>query len=176
MTIPECDRETFKALKFAIESEKQALLGYINLALKTVDIYGKNMLLRIARDEFAHMEALEKELEHCTECRDWKDIELEESDLEKIAPRVSEYVGKIKGKEGVTEIDALEIALKQEKEAINFYKEQAEKTNNPNAKKLFKRLVEMETAHYDLILAELDYIKQTGFWFGIPEFSMENRF
>jgi hypothetical protein len=32
----------------------------------------------------------------------------------------------------------------------------------------------MEAAHYALIQAEIDSIQQTGFWFGLPEFTLES--
>ena len=47
------------------------------------------------------------------------------------------------------------------------------KKEDENFQVLFKRLYEMEQNHYDFTFAQLDYIKGTGFWFDIPEFSME---
>jgi hypothetical protein len=38
---------------------------------------------------------------------------------------------------------------------------------------MYARLTEMEEAHYNLIQAELDHIKDVGFWFGIQEFTLE---
>jgi hypothetical protein len=32
----------------------------------------------------------------------------------------------------------------------------------------------MEAAHYALIQAEIDNIRQDGFWFGLPEFTLES--
>lgn len=169
------EREAVKALKYAIRVEQTGLITYIKLARKTKDITGKNMLIGLARDEYYHMIALEKQMESLLERHQWTKVEIEESDIEKLVPKLTDYIGKIKGEKALSEEDALEVALSQEKQSIDFYKEQYEKTDNPVAKEMFKRLIEMEEAHYNLVLAQLDYIKKTGFWFGIPEFTMEHR-
>ncbi|MEO0206152.1 MAG: ferritin family protein, partial [candidate division WOR-3 bacterium] len=60
-----------------------------------------------------------------------------------------------------------------EKRSIEFYNENKKHLNDPEAVKIFDRIIEMEESHYDLIQAEIDHIEQTGFWFGIREFTME---
>lgn len=37
-------------------------------------------------------------------------------------------------------------------------------------------LAEWEDSHYDLIMAQIDYIKNTGVWLGMPEFRMDGRY
>lgn len=41
---------------------------------------------------------------------------------------------------------------------------------------MFLRLAEWEDSHFELIQAELDYVKNTGFWFGVHEFKMDGMF
>jgi hypothetical protein len=40
---------------------------------------------------------------------------------------------------------------------------------------MFGRLAEMEEAHQALLQAELDSIHGDGFWFGLPEFTLESQ-
>ncbi len=47
------------------------------------------------------------------------------------------------------------------------------KAADAGARKTFRKLMEMEEAHYEIIQAELDSITKTGFWFQIPEFNLE---
>ena len=102
----------------------------------------------------------------------WVCEDISESVIEKIAPRIRD-IDKIKSQEGLNELRALKIALDLVKNSIAFYTEARKNIDNPDASRLFERLVEMEESHYDLIQAEIDHIEQTGFWFGIREFTME---
>jgi len=72
-------------------------------------------------------------------------------------------------------VEILNLAREIEKEGILSYldKSRMEEMEDENLRVLFKRLYDMEQNHYDLIFTQLDYIKGTGFWFDIPEFSME---
>ncbi|MCD8567383.1 MAG: hypothetical protein LRY50_03195 [Geovibrio sp.] len=54
-----------------------------------------------------------------------------------------------------------------------FYLDQAQKTDNLQAKKLFTDLAAVEQKHYDILQAEIQFIQQDGFWFDMMEFSLE---
>ena len=56
---------------------------------------------------------------------------------------------------------------------MQFYQTRLNREKNPAAKKLLERLIQMEDAHYQILLAELDNINQTGFWLGNREISFE---
>jgi rubrerythrin len=56
---------------------------------------------------------------------------------------------------------------------MEFYETHYQIVDDESLKELLKKLYETEKAHYELIMAQIDYIKGTGFWFDIPEFSME---
>jgi|Deesub1362A_J573_1020465.scaffolds.fasta_scaffold00089_45 rubrerythrin len=161
-----------EALEFAIKVEKAGLKSYLEFARKSRDITGKNMFISLAKDEFAHMEILEKELNNIREKKGWEKVDIPESEVEKLIP-VLDSIQKKKGKSGMQEIDALEMALEQEERSMRFYREQKEKVKDPVARKILEKLGEMELSHYLLIQSELDYIRNTGFWFDIPEFSLE---
>ena len=49
----------------------------------------------------------------------------------------------------------------------------AEKTDDPTAQTLLRRLAEMEESNYEIRQAELDYINKTGFWMGFKEVPFE---
>lgn len=168
-------KESIKALKLGIEAEKEGLITYLRFARKTKDPTGKNMFIRLAMDEFDHMETLEKQLENLLENKCWAKVEIPKSEFEELVPKLEERDVETKGESGVGELSALNTALDLEKKAIDFYKERQDKEKDPEAIAMYKRLVEMETSHYDIIQAEIDYIKGTGVWFGIPEFSMEEK-
>ena len=162
-----------EALKIAVEMEKESLSRYLQFARKTKDMSGKNMFIRLATDELTHMDMLNRALENLMEQKGWIMLDIDRSEVEKVVPKLREGDVRIKTTEGLDELSALETALELEERGIKYYKEQGERAESEEAKKLYKRLEEMEVSHYDLIMSELDYIKNTGFWFGVREFSLE---
>jgi len=166
-------KKIVEVLNLAKEIEKEGILSYLDIARRTKDISGKNMFITLAQEEVSHYLALEKEVIKFLEEGHSEHIEIPVSEIEKVAPEITKREKRKKGKSELNELDALEIALEQEKKSMEFYKSKMEEMEDENLKALFKRLYEMEQNHYDLIFAQLDYIKGTGFWFDIPEFSME---
>lgn len=124
------------------------------------------MNLIIMNSYLIEMDEVQKE-------KKWKKVEVKESVIEKIKPKLPERIGSQKGNYEMSELDALEIALEQEKKSIDYYKENAKKIGDTIAKTLLKRLAQMEEAHYSLIQTEIDHIKGYGFWMGFQKFDME---
>lgn len=161
--------ETSTALATAIEAEKRSLRAYLRLAGETRDSSGKQLFIRLATDEFEHMRLFET----------WPDDQrppgaVEPSVIEQLVPRLSDKSRQIRGTDGQRQLDALDTALDLVRSARAFYEEQARRTFPGPARDAFRRLAEMEAAHYALIQAEIDNIRQDGFWFGLPEFTLES--
>jgi rubrerythrin len=161
--------ETIAALATAIEAEKQSLRTYLQLGWDTHDTSGKQMFIRLATDEFEHMRLIENwpADPHATAA-------IETSAIELLVPRLSDRSLRIRGTAGQNQLSALQAALELERSARTFYEEQARKAHEEPARSMFKRLAEMEAAHYALIQAEIDNIQETGFWFGLREFTLES--
>jgi len=160
--------ETAAALATALEAEKQSLRAYLRLAWDTHDASGKQMFIRLATDEFEHMRLLES----------WQTdgrppAPVEPSVIERLIPKLSDKSLQIRGTNGQHQLDALDTALELERSAQTFYDEHARGAPPGPVRDAFSRLAEMESAHYALIRAEIDNIRQDGFWFGLLEFSLE---
>lgn len=167
------EASALRVLKTALIAERGALSNYLQFALKTEDISGKNVFLRLAADELEHMNLLERQAEAIRESGDWLKLKIAPSEVEMIVPRLQEKDVRIRGTKGQDQLAALRVALSLEQRAYDFYLAQARATDEPNAKRMYQRLAEMEDAHYQLIQAEIDSISRTGFWFGVREFSLE---
>lgn len=167
------NEEAIKAIKTAMEAEKNGLTAYLKYARETKDETGKNMFIILARDEVEHWNVLEKQLENLFENSKWVKTNIELSEIQRIMPKVRNKEKRIKGESGIDQLDALKTALDMELKAKEFYLENAEKVKDAIAKEMFIKIAAMEDAHYEIIQAELDSIKGLGFWFGIPEFSLE---
>ncbi|MEO0250311.1 MAG: ferritin family protein, partial [candidate division WOR-3 bacterium] len=96
-------------------------------------------------------------------------------DVQRFMPKVKKIEKTKGGKAEAHDADALRAALKMEIETRDFYREQSEKADDPKVKEVFKQLAEVEEGHRELIQAELDFVGQTGFWFGMIEFDVEGR-
>jgi rubrerythrin len=159
---------TSAALATALEAEKQSLRAYLRLAWDTLDSSGKQMFIRLATDEFEHMRLLET----------WQTDQrppgaIDQSVIEHLVPRLSDKSLQIRGTKGQHQLDALNTALELERSAQTFYGEHARSAPPGPVRDAFTRLAAMEAAHYALIQAEIDSIQQTGFWFGLREFTLE---
>ena len=167
------ETSALRVLKTAIEAEKKSLHNYLQFGLKTDDVSGKNMFLRLAGDEFEHMNILERQTRSIQESGDWLKLDIETSDVEMIVPRLGDKDVKIRGTSGQDQLSALRTALALEKRAQDFYANQARLATDRKARDMYQRLSQMEEAHYELIQAEMDVITNTGFWLGLREFSLE---
>jgi len=163
------DINAIRWLGVAIASEKTALRDYLDYAHLTRDKTGQDMFINLAQDEFHHMTILEKERERLQSGRAWQSVKIPASPIEKIIPQADKNTSAAQG----NETQVLELALKAEKKAGEFYLAQSKKVDSVFARNLLQRLAEMEAAHYQILQAELDNINQTGFWMGFSEISME---
>jgi rubrerythrin len=163
------------ALQKAIQSEKSALETYLKFARQTKNVSGKDMFLRLCQDELGHLNILEKELDTLMTGQKWVKARFQPSDIEEILPHLSSPKDLVQAGQGSPDdLSALNLALEMERKAANFYKREGQKADDNNAQAMYARLAEMEEAHYNLIQAELDHIKDVGFWFGIQEFTLES--
>jgi len=167
------DTATIKWLGLAIASEKAALGNYLDYARQTRDRAGQDMFIKLAQDEFHHMTILGKERERLQAGRTWQSVKIPPSPIEQILPLANKNTAIPQETAQDNETQALELALKAEKKAGEFYLAQSKKVDSPAARSLLQRLAEMENAHYQILQAELDNINKTGFWMGFSEISME---
>lgn len=160
--------DTAGVLAAAIEAEKSSLKAYLDFAWRTRDAGGRAMFIRLASDEFEHMRLLERQQAEM----DAPIPAVPVSPIESLIPRLSDSSRRIRGASGQDDLAALRTALELEKTAARAYSELS-LTAPGSARRLCQRLTEMERSHVELIQAELDSIQSDGFWFGLPEFTLE---
>ncbi len=165
-----------KVIEAGIALEKKGLINYLNFAHKSKSMTGKNMFIRLAKDEYDHMNILEGIKANIVEGKVMEKPQIPTEEIETLLPKIKSKDGLIKGEEGASDIEALKMALEFEKKAANYFAELAEKAEDEETKKLARELARWEETHYDLIQAEIDSITNTGFYFGVKEFEMSERF
>lgn len=159
--------------RLAINLEKEALISYLRFGQQIKDLTGKDLFIRLAMDEFEHIEILERELKYFEKEKGFEELEIPLTEIEKIVNHLKPSLPKEKKISDLKELNILQIALSLEKKSIDFYQNQEKLSKEDVSKKIWKRLKEIEESHYQLIQAEIDYLTKMGFWFDFREFSLE---
>jgi rubrerythrin len=163
----------------AIELEKDGYKFYNEAAKKTTDAKGKAIFEQLAKDEIEHEKVLAAEFESLQKTGQF--FQHQQTQLAKIykpwnRPKIfsadSEAKNRIKA--NTTDLEAIRIAIQNEKKAVDFFAQARESSQEPLAKKLYTRLTAEEESHVVLLEGEYDYLANAGFWLGHQEFTMEH--
>ncbi len=155
-------------VEIAVNMEKDAIDFYTEAAGKVSSPAGKKMFDMIVQDEKKHLEIVEAILkglkietkasnpgeETKTVFMDMKDAVMDE--LEATSD----------------ELEAFKVAMKMEKEGIDFYKNLLKDATDDKVKTLFEKLIDEETKHYDIFENTYTFLNDTGNWFMWDEHSI----
>jgi len=154
------EREDIKAVKVAVEAEKEAYQNYSKLSKKTKNPKGKEMFQQLSEFEMNHYQKLRTLLKTLQENGEW--ILYEGTTLKKKSiPMKAE---KPKGQEQLTDIDALKMAIREEKKAQSYYRSLAELTRDSRGKDMYKRLANEEALHEKVLNDQYYSLHNTGLW------------
>lgn len=68
------------------------------------------------------------------------------------------------------------VRMELEQRAVDFFKNAAAETDDPQAHEIFEKIREEEEFHYDLLQAQHDSVTHSGFWLDSAEFQMDGKF
>jgi rubrerythrin len=160
--------EKMNAIEIALKMETDAISFYQEAAELTSHPAGKRMFLSIMEDEKRHIDMLNNLVNDMELTADKIDpMEKIKSVFEELK---DEMMGGIEASEN--ELQALETAMKMEKEGFEFYKKVAAESPDPKSKKLFERLVLEEEKHYAAFSNTYAFLSDTGNWFMWEEHSI----
>jgi rubrerythrin len=156
------------AIEIAIKMETDSINFYKEAAEKTKNPVAKKMFLTITEDEKRHLEMLSNI---------FKEINItikEVSPLENIQTVFESMKdAMMKRVEATTdELDAFKIAMRMEKEGVEFYKKAGAGAQTEKERSLFERLVKEEQQHYDIFANTYFFLSDTGSWFMWEEHSI----
>lgn len=164
-------------MKTAFHTEVTGYSFYLHAAEIVNDEHGKNVFKHLAKEELEHIRVLSTIAKSVEETGNWLTYEdalavAGSTGMElPIFPAENELIKKL-GK-NPEELDALNIAINAEEEAVNFYGKYLKSAKDTNEKILLTKLVEMEKNHLKLLRWEYDSIVHTGFWCDFMEFTVE---
>lgn len=166
-TCPSCGQEMawthqeeMKAVKMAMEAEMDAYQTYSKAARRTKNPKGKDMFQQLSEFEMNHYQKLKALLKSLEDHGEW--ILYEGTTFKK--KKIPLKTGKIKGEEQLNDLDALKIAIREEKKAQAFYRSMVELTKDPRGKDMYKRLAREEELHEKVLNDQYYSLHNTGFW------------
>jgi len=127
-----------EVLDYAIDQEQQAADFYASFAARADKAGMKKLLLEFAEEEKRHKERLlavrtgERKLTPEKEVLDLK---------------VSDYLVEVDAVDNISFQDALIVAMKKERAALQLYRDMAEKVQDTNLKQVFLGLAKEEAKH-----------------------------
>jgi rubrerythrin len=163
-------QDALSALEMAIQIEVEGNQFYTKAAETVTWPEGKQMLLELADDEMEHIRILKEEHAALLSGKDWISAAAVapaiESGERKPMPVFERDEAKIAGMvdDRADALEVLDVAIKNEYKSHTFYAEQKEKTDNPEAKKIFDWLVKEEKNHQAVLTDYARYIGAHGEW------------
>jgi rubrerythrin len=149
------------SVKMAIKMERDAVAFYKKCAKKTNSPVGKKMFLSIAADEQYHLvcatnvlKGMAFEPSKTTPKQDMKSIYEQNKDV--VMKKVDATTD---------DVDALEIAMKMEKEGAEFYLKAAAEAASPVEKALFECLAKDEGEHFLIFQNTCSLLNDSSNWF-----------
>ncbi|MGZ5452840.1 MAG: hypothetical protein ACXW2R_01325 [Candidatus Aminicenantales bacterium] len=163
-----------EAIKTAIQYESKVVQVYEEAARASLDETGRKIFGALVKEEQQHVAYLESRL------AEWKSTgHVTAASLGTVVPsreRIEDGVrtlqSRVARKAPEAEMRLLKRALDVEVETSAFYG-RVVKELPPEGKTLFERFVEIEHGHQDIVQAEMNAVAGNGYWFDIPEISME---
>jgi len=154
------EREDLKAIRVAMEAEMEASQFYSKSAKKTKNPKGRDMFQQLSEFETNHYLKLKELSKSVAEKKEW--ILYSGTNLKKRT--IPLKIDKPKGQEQITDIDALRMAIREEKKAQTYYRSMAELTKDLRGKDMYKRLANEEALHEKVLNDQYYSLQNTGVW------------
>jgi rubrerythrin len=160
--MPENTTDTKEMLLQAIRSEIDGRKFYTYLAEQATNDEAKRKLTNLAEDEIRHEEAL---------INIYKKVYGGEEPVipEEGVGVLSKFFRNPDGREGLTEMQYIDMAIEAELAATNYYKEGAKTAPTDEIKKIYEGMAAEEFNHYELLQAEKSALGDNYYWFGFGD-------
>lgn len=167
--------EIKKAIEEAIQLEVEGRHFFLAAAEATKNEKGKKMFKWLADEELKHMEVFSRLFSEVLGSEDWRaKVILNKGEMD--SPLVKKLKERISQSKGKQETEALSIGLELEQRAIKLFEDAARQTTDRKAQEIFRKIVEEEKFHYDLLQAQLDSLNHSGYWLDSSDFKMDGLF
>lgn len=153
-------REDLRAIEIAMKAEKDASQSYSRAAKGTRNPKGKDMFQQLSEFETNHYNKLKELLQSLRQKGEW--ILYSGTDLKRKS--IPLKTDKLKGGEQLTDMDALKIAIQEEKKAQAYYRSMADWVKDPRGKNMYRHLADEEALHEKVLNDQYYSLHNTGVW------------
>ena len=153
-------REDVKAIEIAMRAEKEASQLYSKAAKMTKNPKGKDMFQQLSEFEMHHYTRLKELSQSLQEKGEWKLY----SGTSFKKKSISLKMDQLKDKGQLTDMDALKMAIKEEKKAQAYYRSMAELVHDAVGRDMYKRLADEEALHEKVLNDQYYSLHNTGVW------------
>ncbi|HTP05986.1 MAG TPA: ferritin family protein [Nitrospirota bacterium] len=149
------------ALELAMNMEKDAIKFYSEAARKTKYPAGKKMFDTITEDEKRHLEMISQLIKGLNVTH--KDVSPMKNVKTVFESMKNEMMKKVEA--SADELEAFKVAMKMEREGMEFYKKTLAGAKKEKEKALLERLIQEEQQHYAIFANTYQFLAETGDWF-----------
>ena len=153
-------REDLKAIEVAMRAEREASQFYSKTSKMSKDPRGRDMLQQLSEFEMSHYNRLKELQKSLQEKGEW--MIYSGTSLKTKALKIK--ADPLKGRDQLTDMDALKLGIRAEKKAGAYYRSMAELTKDPRGKDMYKRLASEEELHERLLNDQYYSLHNTGIW------------
>jgi rubrerythrin len=153
------EREDLKAIRVAMEAEKEAYQTYSRAAKKTKNPKGRSLFTQLSEFEMNHLQKLKDLLKSVEEKGEW--VLYSGTSFRKTIPLKME---KPKGQEQLIDLDALRMAMREEKKTQAYYRSMAVLAKDTRGRDMYRRLADEEALHEKVLNDQYYSLQNTGTW------------
>lgn len=154
-----------EAIETAIKMETDAIVFYDEASSRSSHPFSKEMFRGFMKDEKRHLKMLHEIFAGQSITPDF--IRPRDTIKTVFSMLKDEMMKRVKAAEN--ELDAVNIAMKMEKEGFDYYTKSASLANSDEEKKLFERLAIEENDHYSILNETYAFLDNTGHWYMYEE-------
>ena len=156
-------QQMIDVLKEAVMTEIKGHQLYTHAAETTEDGAARAMFEDLAKDEQQHVQILQTQLESYINEGKLNLDEIHPAEVDHGAGHIIDDNFRKSLQRGAFEMAVIGIGVDLENKAIDYYKQQAEKADDPDLKQLFTWLSEWEVGHLEALM-ELQKFTQDEYW------------
>ena len=142
------------ALQMAIQTEIDGHNFYQKFAERSTDPDARKIFERLARDEIMHLELLRNTKAMLEQSGAWAEYKGLALDVIQGAPIFSQERVQQNLVAHTSDLSALRVSYLIERDAVDFYTRAAAQTDDPNGRRMFRDLADMEQGHLRLLEGE----------------------
>ena len=159
--------KTLSALKFAIQMEIDGKEYYRKASQESCNRAGRELFEWLAAEEDKHRQRFEAIYDAIKSKRGWPDIEVQPLCAEGLGTLFSKAVKVADSnvRTSTSELDAISRAMDMENRTLEFYQNQALKTDYAAAKNFYAALATEEKGHYLALVDYREYLIDPAGWF-----------